>query len=349
MFCTNCGKQIKEGASICPHCGKSVSQMVRAVAPDDSTDSEQISPSKVIKQTLSFYAKLLALVVGAALTICFVIGVIVWFVEYKDRTKPYNGAKVKTQTIWEESGLSVKATKLTNDRVLRDALIFKVKNNSGRNLTIQCISFAVNGISVPANLDDTIANGEKKDIRLEMDLGSSYMKKLGVETPGVFTIELSALEASSGEEVFRSGFLTVNTTKASLEQHPSLNGYYDRHYGLYDQNGVRVQSFGYLLDPIGPGFGIENSFERSVKVTIRIKTISGQEMREDDHYYIGSSVIQPGTIGALYTPAYFEELQRMDVETPIFPVTKFSGLCTVTDAHDGSVIWEEPFTYTEAK
>ena len=53
--------------------------------------------------------------------------------------------------------------------------------------------------------------------------------------------------------MYRSGFLTVNTTKASLEQKTSLNGYYDKHDELFDQSGVRVESFGYLLDPIGPG------------------------------------------------------------------------------------------------
>ena len=352
MFCPQCGTRIQDGASFCPGCGKPVAEMPRAqmINPGEAEGQPgNINPGTVLAESVKYSAKLFFLCIAAALIICAVIGVIVWFVEYRDKPKVYNGAKEKSQTVWEEEGLSIKATGLSHERVIMDALILKVKNKTGHDLTIKAVSGAVNGACVPVSLEETVAQGQTQDMRLEIDLASCYTSDLNVSTPGIFTLELLALDAASGEELYRSGLVTVRTTKAEEEQNASFSPYFEERTELFDKSGIRVETFGYLLDPIGPGFGIENNSDNTVKVTIRIQKISGVEMRTDEHYYIKSAVIQPGTIGACYTPAYFAELQQIDEETPIFPVTDYSGTVTVSDAYDGTVIWEEPFDYAKAE
>ncbi len=341
MFCPNCGAQFMGGEAFCSNCGKALPQMPRPQAQfsDEAKKWQQpVSPFK-------FFVKVAGLCIGAAVLICAIIGVIVYFVEYSDRPNAYNGAKVKSQTIWEKGGLSVKATKLTDSRVLRDALILKVKNGTGQDLKIRAVSVAVNGLYVPSELEQTVPDGKTEELGLEMDIRSFYTEDFGIKTPGIFTLELQALDPSSGEERYRSGLLTVKTTKADLKQNASFTGYFDEFTDLIDEGGIKVGTFGYLLDPIGPCFGIENNTDRTVRVTIRTETISGVEMRKDDHYYTGIAVIQPGAKGACLTPAYFEELKEMDAKTPIFPVTKFTGSCAVYDAYDGTILWEKPFEY----
>ena len=349
MFCPNCGTELDNGAEFCSGCGKPLSRVMRARmnAGDDIPNAKKgMSLGRAIWETAKNGAKLFLLIVAATLIIAAVIGVVVWKVEYSGDPGPFNGAKVKKQTIWEAEGLKVDTVKLEHPVYGYDALVLKVKNGSGRDLAIKSVSFAINGGSVMSELEQTVPFGETQKINLEFE---NYADYLGVDTPGVFTFELEAEEPATGDEVLRSDILTVRTTKAENMQTASFRGYFDKYKELFEESGIKVGSYGYLLSPIGPGFGIDNTTGNSVEVTITVDRISGREVQPDGQHYRKSAVIQSGTIGNCFVWADFEQLKAMDGDGngEIFPVHNFSGTCEITNAYDGSVIASVPFTYSD--
>ncbi len=349
MFCPNCGTQLADDARFCPDCGTQLEQMARAqfdYGGDAAEQPQEENGFQALGRTMGYMAKFWFLCAVAAIAICAVIGVIVWLVESKDDPKPFNGAMVKAQTVWDASGLHVESAKLVDPDFGYDALVLKVKNETGRDLTIRAISLAINGASDYAYLEQTAPNGKTQEMNLGMDY---YHKYLGVETPGTLTFELQALDPSGGEEVLRSGILTVRTTMAENVQNASFKGYFDKYTDLFEESGIRVGTFGYLADPIGPGFGFDNTTGKPIRVTVEIKSISGREMIARDKYYINSAVIQQGAIGTCFVRSDFEQLKRMDVDGngDVFPVKKMTGIVTIENAYDGSLIAEVPFDYSE--
>ncbi len=355
MFCPNCGTQMADDAQFCPSCGKQLAQMARAQfdhggAVDQPQEEKGL---KALGRTMGHMAKLWFLCAIGAIAICAVIGIIVWRVEYADGPKPFDGAKVKAQTIWDTNGLSVEVTKLVSPDADPDYLALKVNNNTGRDLTIRSVSCAINGGSVASSLEQKAENGKATTMKFEMDLHHVDVDHLGIKTPGTLTLELQALDPASWEEVLRSGVLTVNTTKKE-EAPPSSFDYFGKKQHLFDREGISVSSFGYVAAVNAPCIGIENASDRSVRVEMRVDRINDREFRQRDKYYNGSTVVQQGAIGVCYAPADFTELQLMDAEGDFeygnfFPVTSFSGSCTIYDACDGSKIDEIPFDYTESE
>ena len=197
-----------------------------------------------------------------------------------------------------------------------------------------------------SHLDSTVLNGKTEEVKLEME-GQEYY--LGVETPGVLTLELLAENPSSGEVVLHSDILTVKTTEAENANEASITGYFDKYNKLFDKDGINVGSFGYLIDPIGPGFGIDNKTDKAVRADFVVTSISGRELRPTNRFYQKSSVIQAGSIGCCFVHSNFEELKQMDSDGKgdVFPVKTFSGVCSLYDAVDNSLIAEVPFTYNE--
>ncbi|MBQ7556791.1 MAG: hypothetical protein IJT00_01890, partial [Lachnospiraceae bacterium] len=278
-----------------------------------------MSLGRALWETAKNGAKLFLLIVAATLIIAAVIGVVVWKVEYSGDPGPFNGAKVKKQTVWEADGLKVDTVKLEHPVYGHDALVLKVKNGSGRDLAIKSVSFAMNGGSLMSVLDQTVAAGETRKVNLEFE---NYADYLGVDTPGIFTFELEADDPATGDEILRSGILTVRTTKAENMQTASFKGYFDKYTELFEESGIKVGSYGYLLSPIGPGFGIDNTTDRPVEVTITVDEISSRGVTPDGQHYRKSAVIQAGTIGNCFVWADFEELRAMDGDGQgeIFPV-----------------------------
>ncbi|MBR5116777.1 MAG: zinc-ribbon domain-containing protein [Lachnospiraceae bacterium] len=352
MFCPNCGTELANGAAFCPKCGTPLQQMATAqfnYGNGQTEEPKEQSTLSAVGHTIGYMGKLAFLCAIAAIAICAVIGLIVWKVEYSDGPKPFNGAKIKAQTIWQENGLSVDATKLVDPDIDRDALVLKVKNETGRDLNIKAVSLAVNGTSVPAYLEQTAPNGKTQEMKLEMD---DYLADyLGVDTPSVLSLELQALDPSSGEEVFRSDIIIVNTSITDPPQKPSYTGYFSKFSELFDIGGLKIGSFGYLADPIGPGFTVDNPTGSSVRVEFTVTEISGREVKPRDNYYRKSAVIQAGTIGACFVHSNFEELKMMDGDGngDVFPVTQMVGSIAVYDAYDGTLIKEQTFTYDEAQ
>lgn len=349
MFCSNCGKQLEEGAAFCANCGTPISKMRMAESPsfiDKEMAQKNVGMRDAVVESLKIQAKLIFLVVFAAAFIAAGIGLIAYVTEHHDDPKPFNSAKIKAQTIWEADGLKVDAKKLVNQKFERDALLLKVKNSTGQDLTIKSASFAINGGSVQSHLDSTVLNGKTEEVKLEME-GQEYY--LGVETPGVLTLELLAENPSSGEVVLHSDILTVKTTEAENANEASITGYFDKYNKLFDKDGINVGSFGYLIDPIGPGFGIDNKTDKAVRADFVVTSISGRELRPTNRFYQKSSVIQAGSIGCCFVHSNFEELKQMDSDGKgdVFPVKTFSGVCSLYDAVDNSLIAEVPFTYNE--
>ena len=97
MYCRNCGKKIEDGSAVCPHCG----EVLRAEG-----GYWEVKPKKSEKKGLPV-VPLIALLVFAAISI--VIFLILGPEFGNSDSKPYGGAKVKKQTVWDNDLLTVTA------------------------------------------------------------------------------------------------------------------------------------------------------------------------------------------------------------------------------------------------
>ncbi len=113
--------------------------MVRAVAPDGSTDLDEISPAMAAKQTLGVYAKLLALVVGAALIICAVH-------KTASASKPPSSSEATLATLSAEAKKAVEDAKAVlnlNSGFSKDMLIEQLSSKYGFGYSIEAATEAV--------------------------------------------------------------------------------------------------------------------------------------------------------------------------------------------------------------
>lgn len=284
-------------------------------------------------------------VLWIALAVFFVTAVIGFLIlrpkTAEGREKPYGGAKVKKQTVWENEYVSVTAEGIINasgDYYYCDALGLTVKNKSDQEIRLSCASLAVNGAALQPVLSAEADPGETAKAELVMDNYS--FDDMKVKTPDSFTMELS-LTDRSGTELSRSGILTVVTTRKGKGDSPD---YKYPAKALHDESGISVGSEGFrpagTTMRYGVCFHVDNSSGRTVRFTA--KDIVLNDLPFDTE---AEAFFQDGSRGVCYAWTDFRELEEIDKKRPLFPITRVSGTCAVYDAESGEKLTEFPFKY----
>lgn len=355
MFCPNCGTNLGNEVRFCRNCGFKIAQGPapgRQQARQEFINA-QAQGGKTKKSSKGGFIALW-IILGLIVFICVTGGIAYWLLIGRDMAsgdeKPYGGAKIKKQEIWNVDGLKVEATgfyidegmgELTGGYRMDNGIKLDIDNGTGKDLTLNCVSLAVNGAAVQGYLDARIGAGEKGKAILKMDNFSLY--NMQINTVGEITAELSARD--SGTEVYNSGIIRIVTNKSGVSDVP------DFRYGgnpVFSDGGISVKTMGYTEVPGLPLsyaviFQAENSTGSSVRLDFTEINLNGRSFD-----YTGSAVIQAGTKGTLYVTVPFDDLYEIEKrEGDFFPVTEITGNCDISDANTGKLISSIPYSYIE--
>lgn len=355
MFCQNCGTDLENGVRFCRNCGFKIAQ---GPAPGRQQARQEFinvqAQGRKAKSSGKGGLVALWIILVLIVFICATGGIAYWLLIGKDmdsgNEKLYGGAKIKKQEIWNEDGLKVEATgfyidegigELTGGYRMENGIKLEIDNGTGKDLTLSCVSLAVNGAAVQGYLDAHVGPGEKGKAILKMDNFSLY--NMQISTVGEIKAELSAKD--SGTEVYNSGIIRIVTNKNGAYDVP------DYRYGgnpVFSESGISVKTMGYTEVPglainYAVIFQVENSTGRSVRLDFTDLNLNGRSFD-----YTGSAVIQAGTKGTMYVSAPFDDLNEIEKrEGNFFPVTEITGTCDIYDANTGELISSIPYSYNE--
>ena len=331
MYCRNCGSRIDDGSAVCPVCGE-----VFSGAGDPGQHSGRKSGKKPREGKPLVLFICLGVLAAAALFVYFVLKP-----EFGGREKPYGGAKLKKQKIWDNELLTVTAEGIddaSGEYYYCDAVGLTVSNRSGGPLTLSCLSMAVNGASVQPVLSEEIPPGETVKAELVMDNYS--LDDMMVKTVDTITMEFTAADPA-GNVLARSGILSAATTKKGKGDQPEHK--YEAQ-PLFEEGGVSVGSEGFR--PVGTTmrygvcFHVDNESGGAVRFLARDIVLN--DLPYDTK---AEGCFQSGTLGVCYARTDFAELEKIDKERPLFPITAVSGICELYSAESGEKLAEFPFEY----
>ena len=329
MYCRNCGKKIEDGSAVCPFCG----EVLR-----EEGGSRKVSAGGTEKKGLPVVPLILLLVFA----VMGVIGFLILGPEFSGGdSKPYGGAKVKKQTVWNNDVLTVTAEGLdraSGEYYYCGALGLTIQNRSGQPLSVRCISMAVNGAAVQPVLRAEIPAGQTVKTELVMDNFS--LDDMRIRTIGTIMMELEA-SAAEGKEAVRSGILTVETTKKNKADMP---GFKYEAKPLYEENGIRVGTEGFRNVGTTMAYGVCFHVENSTGETVRVE-VQDMALNELPHGEPAEASFQPGTSGVFYVRADFSALEKIDRERDFFPVRTVTGTCSIFSEADGRKIASFPFEF----
>ena len=329
MYCRNCGKKIEDGSAVCPHCG----EVLRAEG-----GYWEVKPKKSEKKGFPV-VPLIALLVFAAISIVIFLILGPEF-DHSD-SKPYGGAKVKKQTVWDNDLLTVTAEGLdraSGEYYYCDALGLTIRNKSGQPISVRCGSMTVNGAAVQPVLRTEIPAGDTVKTELVMDHFSR--DDMRIRTIAAITMELEASPAGS-TDVVRSGILSVETTKKGKGEVP---GFKYEAQPLYEANGIRVGTEGFRTIGTTMAYGVCFHVENGSGETIRVE-VRDVVLNDLPHGEPAAASFQPGTAGVFYVRADFSALEKIDKERDFFPVRTVTGTCSIFSGADGRKIASFPFEF----
>ena len=250
--------------------------------------------------------------------------------------KPFGGAKVKEQKIWETDGLIVSATELgymDGDRKEQPALFLKINNGTSQDLVLRCDALSVNNTAMHTALAAEAAAGSVVDTALPLDRRSLY--DLQIRTVGEIVAKLSACEKGSGNVLYSSGPLTIKTSKSKKSDEPkypySVNTFYEK-------DGIKLATTSlfpaYTDASSAVGFYVKNSTDRDILIRQKEAAVNGTPYQR-----AGSFVFPAGTEGTFYLELDWAELEA------VLPMKELTGSVEICYAEDGGKITEANFSF----
>ena len=280
----------------------------------------------------------LALLLGLGMIVFVAAVFAVVFRSYFDDSdmKPFGGAKVKEQKVWQTDGLTVTATELgylDGGRMEQPALFLKVNNGTSQDLVLRCDTPVVNGTAMHTVLEAEAPAGGGIDTALPLDRRSLY--DLQIRTVGEIVMKLTACEKSSGNAVYTSGPLTVRTTKAKKADEPRYPYSTDV---FYEKDGISLATtslYPAYSDTSGAvGFYVVNDTDRDILVRQKEAAVNGTPYQRD-----GSFVFPAGTKGTFYLELVLAELEA------VLPMEELTGTVELSDVESGGKIAEAEFRF----
>ena len=280
----------------------------------------------------------LALLMGLGMIVLVAaIFAIVFFPMFDNsEDKPFGGAKIKKQEIWAADGLSLTAEELAasgGDYRPQLAVSLSIKNDTQQDLRLVCEGLAVNGAAMQSDFTAELPKGTSTGALLRLD--DRVLYDMGIRTVGSIRMEFAAYEPASGKLLYRSGPLTLTTTKAKKADVPKSPYSINR---FYEQDGIMLASTSlypaYTDKSSAVGFYVENNTDRDIAVTPKDTAVDGKAYPKD-----GSFVFPAGTRGTFYLELAWDELED------VLPMEKLTGSFMVADRETGAPVAEAPFEF----
>ena len=105
MFCTKCGKELKDGAVFCVHCGAPVKNGGEALdtsAPTPAVRADYVEPDKKQDNPINVRKTRVMLIILIVLSVLFIAGIsfgVVYYLNHKDSKKSNEGSSATTEQV----------------------------------------------------------------------------------------------------------------------------------------------------------------------------------------------------------------------------------------------------------
>lgn len=105
MFCTKCGKELKDGAVFCVHCGapvKNGSEALDTSAPTPVVRADYVEPDKKQDNPINVRKPRVMLIILIVLSVLFIAGIsfgVVYYLNHKDSKKSNEGSSATTEQV----------------------------------------------------------------------------------------------------------------------------------------------------------------------------------------------------------------------------------------------------------
>ncbi len=306
MFCTVCGTQNNDNASVCTNCGADLNTQKIQVFGEPQSERERFMAAnggytseadkkKAVVVILVILGVILALIVAGILA--FYILVIKKSDDMKKEAQEifYNTEgrrmseqllepiEIKEQTIYDSDVFAVKASYFgdaLDDRVHSgridmpcSGLFLKVKNKTGKDIRVDCLSTAFNkaASTFAPELDLTVPAGsvEVGMIKIyEITSRMSWRQDMKMVSVEDITLELRAADAAWGEALEDTGIISVKT-KSKGNTVPKCN-YASKLHEFYSSGGIILADCGCTVAEFRDGGGVAIYVENNTSSTISL-------------------------------------------------------------------------------
>ena len=217
---------------------------------------------------------------------------------------------IETQELYNQNGIVITATELNIDGTWGPEVKVLIENNSDKNVTVQTRNSSVNGFMTDIGLSCDVAAGKKANDSLILD--RTTIELCSIETITNIEFSFHIFDSETWDDIVNTDMISITT---------SANGNYDQSYDdsgdvLYDNNGIRIISKGFVEDGIfGPELYlyIENNSGQNITVQARDTSINGFMIEPNMSDDVVSGKVNLG--GMTFFESDFELNGITDVET----------------------------------
>lgn len=172
----------------------------------------------------------------------------------------------------DESGIKITAKSLDVDGMLGSELKLLIENDSGKDLTFQCLSASINGYMVETIMSVDVVNGKKaNDSIVFMD---SDLELCGISSIADIDLVFNVFDTNDWDTYLKTGHIQLKTSIADSFEY----SYDDSGDLAYEGNGIRIVVKG-LSDESFLGSNIivyiENTSDTDITVQTRGVSVNG--------------------------------------------------------------------------
>lgn len=180
---------------------------------------------------------------------------------------------VEQQTIFDQDGITVSVTGITEDSLFGPELNLLIENNSEKNITVQARKSAINGYMISSTMSSDVASGKKANDTLSFS--SSELETCGIDTIANIEFSLHIFDPDTFDTLYDSDLIKLNTNMAE-----GFSQTYDNSgETLYDENGIKIVYKGLSTDGsiLGPEviFYAENNTDQVITIQARDTSVNG--------------------------------------------------------------------------
>lgn len=180
---------------------------------------------------------------------------------------------IEQQTIFDQDGITISVTGITEDSLFGPELNLLIENNSDKNITVQARKSAINGYMISATMSSDVASGKKANDTLSFS--SSELDTCGIDTIASIEFSLHIFDPDTFDTLYDSDLINLNTNMAE-----GFNQNYDSSgETIYDENGIKIVYKGLSTDGsiLGPEIilYVENNTDQVITIQARDTSVNG--------------------------------------------------------------------------
>lgn len=251
-----------------------------------------------------------------------------------DDTEPGSSIKLNEVSIEEmvlvdEQGVKITATGIEINELEGYDVKLLIENNSGKDLTFQCLSGSVNGYMMDPVMSVDVPNGKKSNDY--MSISNYDLAECGIDTIAEMEVAFTMFEMESWASFMDTDSVMIQTSAAGTYQQK----YDDSGEVAYDSNDVKIVVKGWDEEAtiLGPGMVvyIDNNSDRKITVQAKDLSINGFMMEAYGAFNVNPGKHAIGTISVTESNLTENNISKIEDVECYFHVYDYESWETLVD------------------